>query len=284
MATLDPIERSKIRQLLNAGGYVLDFTRATYRQFVMDATGQDFSSKYLVSNGKNLEAIMSEETDRVAGKLLYELLRYMNAFNHVNDQNCSLYDDCVQTAKKLLGVTSDVSTPSQANQIDTKTTIDYNKHMKDLQSLSEWEDTPQKRGYAFEKYLFGLFKEHGLNPRGAFKITGEQIDGSFVLRDEIYLLEAKWTSKTIDLLDLTAFHAKVDSKSGFTRGLFISYSGCPDETLATLQRGRVINFVLMTVRDLAITFERKMPLPEVIWNKVRALAEEGEAYKPVIEM
>ncbi|RWO88374.1 hypothetical protein [Mesorhizobium sp.] len=54
---------------------------------------------------------------------------------------------------------------------------------------------PQPRGYAFEKFLHDLFAAYNLAPRGSFRLTGEQIDGSFALEGETYLLEAKWQNE-----------------------------------------------------------------------------------------
>jgi hypothetical protein len=123
-----------------------------------------------------------------------------------------------------------------------------------------------------------------LKPRGSFKIIGEQIDGSFELKNEIYLLEARWTSKPIDKGQLVVFNEKVSSKSGFTRGLFISFSNFSGEALASFATGRTVNIILMTVQELAIIFSRKMNLEITLWNKVRALAEQGEFFKSVLEM
>jgi len=77
MNKLDFIKKRKISQLLNDGGYVLDFTNATYQQFIVEKTGSDLYTKYGMSKGKNLEAIVSNESDITVGKLLLELLRYM---------------------------------------------------------------------------------------------------------------------------------------------------------------------------------------------------------------
>ncbi len=48
--------------------------------------------------------------------------------------------------------------------------------------------TPQQRGYDFERFLRELFDAYELSARTAFRLTGEQIDGSFVLHNETYLL------------------------------------------------------------------------------------------------
>jgi hypothetical protein len=56
---------------------------------------------------------------------------------------------------------------------------------------------PQARGYAFEEFLKGLFSLSNLAPRSAFRLVGEQIDGSFALQGETYLLEATWRNTCI---------------------------------------------------------------------------------------
>lgn len=42
--------------------------------------------------------------------------------------------------------------------------------------------------------------------------------------------------------------------------------------------------MLMTVQELAVALTREMNISTVIWNKVRALAEEGNYNKLVFEM
>ena len=284
MAQLDFIERRKVSLLLNCGGYVLDFTNATYGQFVHEKTGVDLYSRYGQSKGKNLESIMLHENDYIAGKLLIELLNYMQAIGNVNDDNRALFEECVLIGNRLLGKKSKSTIQPQTAPPVTKTTLDHAKFLRELQALSNSENSAQSRGYAFEKYLNELFKANDLDPRGAFKITGEQIDGSFVLRNDIYLLEAKWTSKIIDKSDLILFNSKVSSKSNFKRGLFISYSRFSEQALNTLSDGTKVNIILMTVEELAIVLQRSMLLSDVLWNKVRALAESGNFNKSVFEM
>ena len=156
--------------------------------------------------------------------------------------------------------------------------------LNELTKLTDFPDTPQARGFAFEKYLRDLFEVFNLEPRGSFKVVGEQIDGSFILRNEVYLLEAKWANKQTDKSDLVVFNEKVSSKSGFTRGLFISFSGYTEEALASFSSGRTVNIVLMTVQELAVVLTRNLNLSDVLWRKVRALAEEGNFYKSVFDM
>ena len=48
---------------------------------------------------------------------------------------------------------------------------------------------------ALEKFLIELFTLSGMAPRSPFSIVGEQIDGSFDLDGQTYLLEAWWEAK-----------------------------------------------------------------------------------------
>ncbi len=62
--------------------------------------------------------------------------------------------------------------------------------MNEMKSLP-----PHPRGFRFEARLAELFSIFKLAPRSSFRNTGEQIDGSFRLNDEFYLMEAKWHQK-----------------------------------------------------------------------------------------
>jgi len=42
-----------------------------------------------------------------------------------------------------------------------------------------------------------MFQSFGLAPRVDFRLVGEQIDGSFKLNGQTYLVEAKWHGRPI---------------------------------------------------------------------------------------
>jgi hypothetical protein len=90
---------------------------------------------------------------------------------------------------------------------------------------------PQTRGLRFEGFLNELFAGFGLAPRGAFRIVGEQIDGSFRLQGHTYLVEVKWHGPQIGFADLMTFSGKVSGKAAWSRGLFVSNSGFTAEGL-----------------------------------------------------
>jgi hypothetical protein len=88
----------------------------------------------------------------------------------------------------------------------------------DLLGLSNLEPNP--RGFAFEKLLKSLFDTFGLKARDVFRLRGEQIDGSFILSTETYLLEAKWQNLASGVAELHTFHGKIEQKAAWSRGPF----------------------------------------------------------------
>lgn len=141
---------------------------------------------------------------------------------------------------------------------------------------------PQPRGYAFEKWLAAFAAAYQMTPRASFRLTGEQIDGSFALHHETYLLEAKWQSQKCDAADLRAFNAKVEDKAHWSRGLFLSYYGFSDDGLAAFGRGKRI--ICMDGGDLWDLLGQGLPFDEVLARKVRAAAETGKPFVRVREL
>jgi hypothetical protein len=85
------------------------------------------------------------------------------------------------------------------------------------------ESDRAKAGRAFEPLLRDLFDAWSLEPSLNYRVTGEEIDGSFVLGGDTYLLEAKWVAEKSSAGTLYAFRQKVAGKSAYTRGLFLAW-------------------------------------------------------------
>jgi hypothetical protein len=287
MANMEYIEKDCFEELFGMRrGYVLDFSNRGFQEFVFEKIHLDIYAKYQgLSKAKILRRIISDYDNVTVGKLLLELMRYMQAKGMVTDENKVNFQKCAEIGNRLIGKKVTVKRSAQTSSPKAMVPIvDYDSLLKELTNISSHSDTPQSRGFAFEKYLNKLFEDYNLEPRGSFKIVGEQIDGSFILNNEVYLLEAKWTNKKIDKADLVVFNEKVSSKSGFTRGLFISFSGFSDEALTTFANGRSVRIVLMTVQELAIALSRKLDFTKVLSAKVRALAEEGDFNKSILSL
>lgn len=118
--------------------------------------------------------------------------------------------------------------------------------------------------------------------REPFRNVGEQIDGSFQLGDETYLLEAKWQAAPTGVADLHAFHGKLDQKAAWARGLFVSYNGFTEEGLTAFGQGK--RLICMEGRDIYDALDRHIPIKDVLERKVRRAAETGRAFIPVREL
>ncbi len=140
---------------------------------------------------------------------------------------------------------------------------------------------PQKRGFEFEKFLDRLFQLYDLAPKDSFKNTGEQIDGSFQMGSDIYLVEAKWQNEKTGQAELLVFEGKVSGKAKWTRGLFISIPGFSEDGLKAFSKGRPTSIIGMDGEDLKAILERKFTLPEAIALKSRYAAETNEFFFPL---
>lgn len=141
---------------------------------------------------------------------------------------------------------------------------------------------PHPRGYAFEGWLTDAFNAFGLAAREPFRLRGEQIDGSFQLDGQTYLLEAKWHASQTGAADLHAFHGKLEEKAAWARGLFISNSGFTPDGLVAFGRGKRV--ICMDGLDLAETLSRELPLDQVLARKARRAAETGLPFERVRDL
>jgi len=143
---------------------------------------------------------------------------------------------------------------------------------------------PHQRGFEFEKFLNQLFEAHNLAPRNSFRLVGEQIDGSFQLNADVYLVEAKWQAKQTGQDELLVFQGKVGGKSTWTRGLFISHAGFSPDGLTAFARGRATNMIGMSGQDLYFILSGEISLIDAIEKKVRRAAETGEFFVSVFDL
>jgi hypothetical protein len=146
------------------------------------------------------------------------------------------------------------------------------------------ETDRSKAGLALERILNSLFELHFLNPREPFRVIGEQIDGSFELDHEVYLLEAKWTHEPCPEAELLVFRGKIEGKSKYTRGVFISVNGISRGAAAAITHGKQPCFFVMDGYDLTMMLEDNMALDRFLRRRQRLLAEEGRVVVPFNEL
>ncbi|MCB1079879.1 MAG: restriction endonuclease, partial [Verrucomicrobiae bacterium] len=142
----------------------------------------------------------------------------------------------------------------------------------------------QPRGYAFEAFLKEVFDLHGLQGKKPFRLTGEQIDGSFELDHDSYLFEAKWQNQRTSADDLRNFQGKVKAKAAWSRGLFVSYSGFTEDGLDAFTRGSATSIICMDGLDLYEIFRRRHPFVEVLRLKRREASDTGRPFVSVRDL
>jgi hypothetical protein len=175
------------------------------------------------------------------------------------------------------GVAPKPAQPASAHAVDRDKITAIKTQLLQVSSLSA-----QARGYAFEAFLKSLFDAFGLAAQEPFRLRGEQIDGSFQLGSETYLLEAKWHGQPIGVADLHTFHGKIEQKAAWTRGLFVSNSGFSEDGLVAFGRGKRV--ICMDGLDLYEMLDREIPLNQVLERKVRRAAETGMPFLRVRDL
>ncbi len=142
---------------------------------------------------------------------------------------------------------------------------------------------PIPRGFALEKLLSDVFDAFDLDPRGSFRVTGEQIDGGFTLGGEHFLLEAKWVAEPSARAELDVFAAKVRRRGENTLGLFIAINGFQD-TAVELHSGNRSPIMLMDGADLYAVLEQRIDLRELLTRKRRETSMSGRVFLSAAEI
>jgi hypothetical protein len=264
------------------GGYVLSFSNRTFAQFFADEMSIDIDDPFYARNGgskaKRLRTFL-QSADKS------QVVRCLNALWEYRVRQREDQPETVKNAQgKLLNIINRLNGAAPEAQASTPGFATDRAKLaalgRDLLHLSDLDTQP--RGYAFEKFLKELFDAYGLEAREAFRLRGEQIDGSFLLNNETYLLEAKWQREPCGIGELHTFHGKVEQKAAWTRGMFISHSGFSVDGLLAFGRGKRV--VCMDGLDLYEVLERGFPLTLVLERKVRRAAETGMAFVRVRDL
>lgn len=79
---------------------------------------------------------------------------------------------------------------------------------------------------------------------------------------------------------LLVFRGKIEGKSAFTRGVFISLNGITDEARQAITHGKQPTFYTIDGYDLTMVLSDEVDLPEFLRHRRRLLAEEGQVAVP----
>ncbi|MDP3445488.1 MAG: hypothetical protein Q8T08_21730 [Ignavibacteria bacterium] len=185
---------------------------------------------------------VSQLIDRMAAKqelfqndllLLLQETSNINDFSHLKywDEKGDLTKRAKEAIAKLRAQTKGYfDTMQELNKAAEKRMENFEKVMQTVSFAEKLDELKnqflkiatgsnnQQRGFSLEKLLNELFHLFDLYPKASFKITGEQIDGSFTFDNDDYLLEAKWQKVQINAGDLYKFGGKISGKLKNTLG------------------------------------------------------------------
>lgn len=136
-------------------------------------------------------------------------------------------------------------------------------------------------GTAFQTLFHDLLDLFGLKPKPAYRVTGDEIDGHFLLDNETYLIETKWEAAPLSEAPLLVFRGKIEGRSNVSRGVFVSVNGFTDACLAAIRSGKQPNFFLLDGYDVVLVIEGRIELPALLREKLRLFAAKGAVFARV---
>lgn len=283
MSRLRPVDMVLVTELFQADpGYVLDLSNRTFAEFFARELDVDINDPRYEAHGTSkmnrLRCYLSTVDDASAAEALKALWEYRGTTRERRGEPPQGPGDEAILRKLLTRLTGSSDTAPTGERPAPA----FDRQLADRlrgQLNALWPLPPQQRGLRFEEFLREMFAAFGLKPRAAFKLHGEQIDGSFDLAREIYLLEAKWTQDPIGAADLRILQSKVAEKTTWTRGLFVSFAGFTAEGLSAFGRGKSV--VCLSGEDIYVALGRGLHLADVLERKVRHAAETGEPHASV---
>ena len=279
MSNIRPIDMLILNSLFEwKPGYVLDFSDRTFSRFFADELNIDIDdplyAKDGTSKGKRFRCFLQTVDKATAIRSLNALWDYREAVRMKSRQEETVpnaHGQFLALINRINGAATAQDARAPAPAFNRPAIAKLKEDLMGLTALA-----PQARGFAFEKFLKAYFDLFGLQAREAFRLVGEQIDGSFVLADQTYLLEAKWHNEKTGAADLHTFNGKVEQKAEWSRGLFVSYTSFTDDGLEAF--GRRKRIICMDGFDIYDALNREIPLTHVLSEKVRRAAETGSAF------
>ena len=274
-----------------SSGYVLDFSNKTFSEFVFDSAGRDiYSERYNYGSGSKanrLREFWRQESNDVVGKLMGDILEYGAEGGHFKDKEL-LSESCTRIVMRLKGI----QVPSETAKTEQKDEYAAQQRLRSeaLAKLKEdffqlhAEADRNKAGFDLEKLVHNLFDLFGLKPRQSYRVTGEQIDGSFELEGNVYLLEAKCEGHALPEADLLIFKGKIEGKSTFTRGVFVALNDISAPARDAITRGKPPSFFVMNGHDLLMILGEVVSLTDFLKHRIRLLGDKGRVCVPFAEL
>lgn len=243
----------------------LEFQRGRFEPLIIEIVRAG-----LIYRKKQGNPVKPEEIDKLNGLILEIGFKFPDLWE--SDFKTSLQVDADVRARK--NVERELDQEKLRSTKRTQRSYELEDIKREFFALHE-DKNRQRAGLKLERVLNRIFDLHDLSPRDPFRVVGEQIDGSFELDHEIYLLEAKWEKEPCPESDLLVFKGKIEGKSKYTRGVFVSINGISKEAAIAITQGKQASFFVINGYDIAMLLEDSMDLAVFLRRRQRLLAEEG---------
>lgn len=256
---------SKLPMLMVLLERTLEFRRERFEPLILEIVRAGLTYRQ-----RNDRPVTPEEIEKINGLILELGFKFPD-----------LWDPGFVASLRANGATRAAERIGQQRVVENLREGQRTQRSRELEELKTeflaLHDTPdrQRAGLDLEKVLNRLFSLNDLSPREPFRVVGEQIDGSFELDHEIYLLEAKWQQDASSAADLYVFREKIEGKSKFTRGVFLSINGVTNQASDAITCGKQPNFFIIDGFDIMMLLEDNMDLRTFLSRRQRLLAEEG---------
>lgn len=190
-------------------GWILDFSNRSLSAFFDEELNIDIDDERYQEEGtskaKRVRCLLKQVDRETALRVLTALWQHKT--ESMPKQAEQSRNDWLALISRLESADTDTARgikPVQAwHGVDWPSLVSEMDEMKTL--------APHPRGFRFEAWLAKLFSTFNLAPRSSFRNTGEQIDGSFRLNDDFYLMEAKWHQNRTPAADLHVFEGKLST-------------------------------------------------------------------------
>ncbi len=241
----------------------LEFRRRSFEPLVVEIVRCGLTYRQ-----KQRRPVTPEELDRINGLILEVGFKFPDLWDP--DFRASL---CVDGPKRAQERVEEARAVERLRETErSRRSVELGRLKDEFLGLCQSPDR-QAAGRSLEGLLNRLFGLHDLAPREPFRVVGEEIDGSFELDHEVYLLEAKWHEKPSGIDHLYVFREKVGGKSPFTRGAFFSINGITTEAAEALTQGKTPLFFVVNGHDLLMLLEGMLDLTTFLRRRWRFLGE-----------
>lgn len=265
---------SKRRAIVALLSQTLERDRSRFQPLIVEIVrrGIDYRKK----NGTPLTP---DDVDLVNGHILDLGFKFPELWDP--DFKASLSEGSAQRAKERVEAAMQEERVKETARDQRRLKLDALKH--DFLSLYAMANRSEA-GLTLEHLLTELFGLFGLSPRQSFRVVGEEIDGSFELDHDTYLVEAKWEHEPLSEAPLLIFREKVVSKSSISRGVFISINGFSHPAKDAISRGKQPVFFAIDGHDLMMILSDQIALDDFLRKRRRLLADEGLMFVPFGEV